>query len=393
MWNPLISQSYIGVIWHVFILLIAQSSGEITNEQNTFLSSFLNMFPLQNLPVPGPLVPFFRSLGVCSGPYEHFGDVTPRIPGPTGTRVDYYFHTNGLNRTIPPVHIFVDQLCFLANLNANIIAQANNFPIRIYTNILGNNVPAAAAPANPFDIIGYFPGVANRWLLSPSHMQVWHANRLALNLPTRMSTIAAIPNTVHGPNRALTLSESLRFSTANINHPQWFVSAISVMQRYSQFFAGSTSLAGIPIVGFGASVPLWIAPAFTQRIGNRAPTYITAPTHSSTPAVPVAMNYLTWLPAANQGCTAETGDPTLIPNQDGSDPNRLARQFSAATQVNIDLSAAGTGPLYSDQPPNAVLRTGPLWPLSVVSRSTAVDNTINSGQNILGMFVADTRLP
>ncbi|CAH9088967.1 unnamed protein product, partial [Cuscuta epithymum] len=52
----------------------------ISPEQICFLNRFLDQFPLGMIEIPGPLVPFFRSLSISSPGFGNFRDVAPALP-------------------------------------------------------------------------------------------------------------------------------------------------------------------------------------------------------------------------------------------------------------------------------------------------------------------------
>nr|AFY23215.1 coat protein [Diuris pendunculata cryptic virus] len=386
LWLPLMSQLYFGIIWIMHILRCSRIGGHCNQEQHQLLDWFESLFPFSNLPVPGPLVPFFQAIGICAGPYDSYGDICPVFPRTRGGRANFWFLQRGLQRLVPPVHLFMDQLNFLANLNAAIIAAANNHPVHIWTNVFGNNVGNALDnTAAQIRNAGIFPGVSNTFNASQTQIQnFWH-NRNALQLPTRLTTN-------QGPNRELTLGEYLRLGTAGEIHAQWFSTSVSIMQRYCQFFQGSTSLAGISTIGFGASIPIWRYSLNSQATEGPNPRVTTRSSHSSTAAVAVHFNTVSWDAPRNRQAFGEIMDPSLLPNEDGSDPARLARQYSAVVQVNTSYQQVTQAGDYSEPPADQDIRSGPTWQLSILSRSPEVDNSLTLPLNILGMFITDTRL-
>ena len=79
-WIPQVSVIVYSVLAYVQILRTAQLTKMNSAENQLFLDNFLCHFPLEYIEIPGPLVPFFRSISVCSPGFGNYQDVSPVLP-------------------------------------------------------------------------------------------------------------------------------------------------------------------------------------------------------------------------------------------------------------------------------------------------------------------------
>jgi hypothetical protein len=52
----------------------------LSPSQNLFLTNFVGTFPLESIKIPGPLVPFFRSISAAAPGFGNFQEVLPGRP-------------------------------------------------------------------------------------------------------------------------------------------------------------------------------------------------------------------------------------------------------------------------------------------------------------------------
>jgi hypothetical protein len=79
-WNPISTRLYFGILFYIQTLRCMFEARILSFRMQQFLGSFLDTIPLETLPIPGPLVLFFRALCVCDSPYPEYGPVSPTIP-------------------------------------------------------------------------------------------------------------------------------------------------------------------------------------------------------------------------------------------------------------------------------------------------------------------------
>lgn len=79
-WIPQVSNIVFSVLFYVQTLRVQQYLTALSPSQNLFLTNFVGMFPLESIEIPGPLVPFFRSISAAAPGFGNFQEVLPRIP-------------------------------------------------------------------------------------------------------------------------------------------------------------------------------------------------------------------------------------------------------------------------------------------------------------------------
>jgi hypothetical protein len=79
-WIPQVSNIVFAVLAFVQVLRAQQVVQALLPSQARFLESFTSKHPLETIVIPGPLVPFFRSISVSNPGFGNFGNVVPVIP-------------------------------------------------------------------------------------------------------------------------------------------------------------------------------------------------------------------------------------------------------------------------------------------------------------------------
>jgi len=93
-YHPYILRLYFAIVFHIQVLRAAHDALQLDHDQHEFLSRFLSNFPPESLPIPGPLLPLFKTL--CSSQPEilNYGKVFPRLPAQPGPSLRSSFVAN-----------------------------------------------------------------------------------------------------------------------------------------------------------------------------------------------------------------------------------------------------------------------------------------------------------
>lgn len=289
-WAPPISQMYIGVLFYIQTLRAMDSASLLTPsyEFSTLLMTFINVFPLTDLWIPGPLVAYFRHISsFWPSASDQFGNVSPEIPPtPEWSRNDFYVidnatyapnAPNALNLHLPNIAAFVSRLRTIcatattANMTQSTFVASVDGPIRA-----ANMFQIALNNGANEQLLLRGPGLN---LAYPENLQMWinASYRLASNsIPFDLNAGAAAGDVEND------WSTFIRFDN---NQHHWFGSTAAIMAKYCQFFHGSAPLSEIvPNSSAAGAVKLRFSGATDI---NTAPTW-----HAAVPGPPaVAAHY------------------------------------------------------------------------------------------------------
>jgi len=101
---PLLSRLYYGVMFNIQTLRAMRSAHGATVSQRRFLESFENEYPLESLPVAGPLVNYFDSIIAYKPEGDRYQYVHPTFPDLTGLKGEVAYSSSDL-RTVKLVNI------------------------------------------------------------------------------------------------------------------------------------------------------------------------------------------------------------------------------------------------------------------------------------------------
>jgi len=100
----LLSRLYYGVMFNIQTLRAMRSAHAATVSQRRFLESFENEYPLESLPVAGPLVNYFDSIIAYKPEGDRYNYVHPTFPDLSGLKAEVAYSTTDL-RTVKLVNI------------------------------------------------------------------------------------------------------------------------------------------------------------------------------------------------------------------------------------------------------------------------------------------------
>lgn len=270
-WAPPISQMYLGVLVIIQSLRAADTAGAIApgSDIALLLQTFMQVFPLNELWIPGPLIAAFRAISAFwPSASDRFGNVTASIgndPGNLFTAANLYRPTN--TNQIPNINWYIHRMRSICG-----VAQiAGITEPQFATHVNGPNYCRNIFGANPANNAAEHsllsgPGCG---FISAGSLQLWKnaAAYLAQNqIPTE------IQNRAFGPLTSWT--DFIRF--VNGEH-SWFGPVSAIMAKYCQFFRGSvplsechptSSAAGAVKCTYAAATNINAPPAWHAQAGN-----------------------------------------------------------------------------------------------------------------------------
>nr|QDW80877.1 coat protein [Rhizoctonia solani dsRNA virus 2] len=250
-WTAFVSQYYASLLWHLQVFRTYAKSGIPDQEGQEFLDFFEKRIDLLNIPVPGPWIPFLRSLSVVEAHHESYGNIAPVLPAIATTPLNsanFFSWPPVVSRSIPNPLLPLDQLHAIAG---HAMGQNNANAFVAYTNIMGMQLIGA----NDFN------NVASLLLNPTSHswssasrsrtatvVEFWHDH--ANMLPTRLVHNQAANQEIN------TYFRYFGFESVDGTHPHGMLETVlNDMALYCQFFKGSAPFSTVDIVGLGASIP------------------------------------------------------------------------------------------------------------------------------------------
>jgi hypothetical protein len=227
-------------------------SGYANDEIITLLLRIKNTYDFRRLMIPGPLVPFYQALSVCSSGSDLLGDVTPILPDlEYCTSTNYYVATTAgssdVNFNVPNVLALLDSI-HKAVLTSKPTDDQMYSPIKhVITNL--HSVVATDGNLDNVSLATSGPGFKTSSNLTNSHLWNFSTSVSRLELPIKLD----IPNAKFGSTTKLTWSQYLRMektplsTDSTVNLRSWFSNMSQVMSDYSAYFRDSKSLGSIPI--------------------------------------------------------------------------------------------------------------------------------------------------
>jgi len=272
-WVPPISQMYIAVLYYVQVFRAMDAAGAITpgSEISNFLRTFIEIFPLNELWIPGPHVAFFRSISAF-WPSEHdqFGNVTPTVPKvPDWSRagkyrLGNYENLSNIDAMLPNISLFITRLRSLV-----VAASAANVTQDTFTN--GTNSPASVETL--FGVV-VTNDAQEQWLTRHTGFMFSYADNLSLwqNAARNISRLSIPQDLVGGTTIPVnSWAAFLRFAQTPNEHT-WFGPVSAIMAKYCQFFNGSASLDSVA-PNCSAAPALKLSPNNGNNIDN-GPTFV-----------------------------------------------------------------------------------------------------------------------
>nr|ATS94414.1 coat protein [Podosphaera prunicola partitivirus 3] len=256
-WHPFVSQLYISVLIYYHTLKCQSVGNQVSQQSRDFLEYLEFQFQVSHLKIPGPLVPFFQALAACSGPNDHYDNVTYGVPDQLlVSQATHYLAANRVNQHLPSVTLILDQFMRLINRFAPVGAAPAPITLDVtdshYLDIYG---VAAAAEAENAECMKCC-NARNEINVALGTMQGFFGTT---NLWRSVLPFSPGTNTsmyVNGNNQnVLGFDQYLGFRGIGDHSNRtyaWFREVSRIMQPYSDFFRDSVSLGSINTSGIGA---------------------------------------------------------------------------------------------------------------------------------------------
>lgn len=322
-WHPFISNIYFAVLTYIQALRAMLHARQGSPATRLWTEQFLRDYPPERLPIPGPLLPIFKSICTSQPKITQYGLISPLIPEIIGPNdASELFMENTAYACLPNVP-------FLIGL-ANSIIQAQPEEIPDYddpaTFTEGNtpHINEAHFPnvwTQDIRILLSQPGSLHRPTVSADIVETFNSEGINLNLPV-------LDNAT--PTRSIQ-----DFLCLNIS--SWFDNIIPIMAEYSTHFKESSHLGDCSPFG--------------------PPTGLVSTRLTTLSSQTAALNQIYNLTSAFPGTFPfkyiyDVRSYELeIPQ-----PFQLMAQFAA---INTRIDYHGMNPIYTNTP--ATTRQGPYW--------------------------------
>jgi len=328
-WHPFVSQAYFGVIVQIHVMRVMRGILYLPPAIMNFLETFENMFPLDSIIIPGPLVPILESITAFEGNFSHIGNVCADFATLTANAAGIFTLPNGLHTIWPHVLFVIDQI----RREAETAIPANYADHRYFHNIF--STPATAASLTTTGQMMSTPHGRHTPFVAQTRLEAFRSWIQRINFPSRVALddIFALPTN-------LSLDQWLVFVDANNAYLPWFEAFAPVMAVFSRHFEGSVSMSRISTRGLAAA----------SLVSRMLPGSHFAPAPAT--FVAVAGNVPAHFvpdPIVNSSANIRHNDPNT---------EELAEQYGMISMVNQDFSAGNNG---INVPGNGILRTGPYW--------------------------------
>jgi len=267
LWSPILTRLAYGILFYIQILRCMRTARTISMALSHLLSNFEEQFDYSTIPIPGPLVPFFKVLTVCQPPFAEFGEVSPRIPSlcdASGNR----------SHSLPE-----DVMCLLPNIvglrrSACTMLRAHGNHALPWDHDLGDSqtahnagVPRAHNAANQ---------QAANANITPGVMNPIPWDERLRDFYQRAPRHIPIPDVPANAPR-LTWKSYLGFSDSL----HWFGELIGIMQLYSRFWNGSITMESCSLRDGGSGLVICqIQNDFLNRDNHRAANALIVPSSS-----------------------------------------------------------------------------------------------------------------
>lgn len=302
-WTPIMSRIYFGTLFIMQILRCMENARILTPSQRELLQQFSEDFPFESLPIPGPLIPFFRSLATCMPYLSEYGIVTPSLPNRTGATLANGFTLNG------DIRVFLPSLPALRVAARRTRQTVNNVAQQWDFNLISTADNAVAAPIGPEANCALLrdaritPGLTHPVNTSARNRNLFALQPLMATYPVPAAAGAQ-----------MTWAEFLGFN----NGTQWFQSIAPTFAFYCKHWKGSGNLASIsPSNGQTGTLIVLSSAVYPTRDAHRqhdisqintAGTLTSAASSITPPADKLAaLTQTNWVPAANYGPNDNAG--------------------------------------------------------------------------------------
>jgi hypothetical protein len=257
-----LTSAFYGVVWYVHNLRAQSTCSSFPDEYRLFLEWFEKTYDLKTIPIPGPIIPFFKTATNVEGPSERYGSIYPFIPTEDELNVlqSRHYEINApFRHHLPNVILALDQIRRFGSFQQEIVAAdpAKTPPVTqvtrpssnyvLYSNIYGETASDTANKrwmmASPNAVDNKHPPVGVRaqahgyWQRAFESIPQYDAT--TGNLTTRLSIYQILGF------RGVT-------TTTRGKYYDWFAKSIPVFQQYCKHWKSSINMYQLQITGLGA---------------------------------------------------------------------------------------------------------------------------------------------
>lgn len=258
-WLPIVSQLYISILWLVQITRIRVELRYGSPKENDLYRNLCDILQVQDLLIPGPLVPFFAALSASSAAFDWIGDFMPGLPSIAELIQAHPTVANQWQRIVPFPCVILDQLIAFSRIAGN---NGDYTSFEWYRNIFG--VTGSDNDPNHITVRWNRIGpnfVAPLYVNNSQHDSArayWSAHLSSAGSYARYSRANAILITTFG--------QFTGFNDGNGHFKlDWFNNVSGIMAKYAMYFNGSMALKDISPSGLGAIIPRGI-PSANQAV-------------------------------------------------------------------------------------------------------------------------------
>jgi hypothetical protein len=378
-WIPIVSQLYVAVLFFYATIRSQNEAGHIDAEQREFLTVMEQIFDARTLRIPGPLVPFFQTLGASNGPSDRFGNVSFGIPSTSVLRVrqrNNYRFSSRVNFDLPNIIFLLDQLIRTLVTDPSTVDNSDTWYFNVF------NVAANAADRTARTM--YNPVARVNHYVSANQLRSFYGQRAqwTRNLPMHV-TDQRSQYEVGNSQTILNLWQIIGFNGIGLQTTtgyHWFRLVATVMQPYTSYFRESVPFAAISPIGIGS---VYIEARFFGITRNASRLLATVETTTSRSNAAVH-RYVCIVPLGLQ-TVYEHVDDTI---------EALAEEYGMLCQLNAnwtDINAHAPG--TAQGPLRALTHYGPVFALPISRRSHIVEMPRALGANVAMYYHSQTQLP
>jgi hypothetical protein len=269
-------------MYYIWLLYVRDMAKDLDQSTSTWLRKFLRDYPLESLPLAGPLEPFFGNLCAYDPKSSKLSLLVPQLPADVGNKIKGQTGPQNIwNMTQPNTAALFDMMKLYVRRSPtdddnNVDDDFVPFTIATGGDLAGIRLSPAAASdtakwlfANPaIDV-----ATPDSYLRYSEHYKRWKASKFGITLPSASNNASDFS----------TIQKYLRMDESN----SWFSECVSMATQQAKFFSdtmnfGKLDWIGTPAVGIHAHVtfnrksqPVMDTVQWYPRFRHEADAYLT----------------------------------------------------------------------------------------------------------------------
>jgi len=246
----ILSRAYYSVLWFIHILRARQAVGNLTSKESSFVRRFERSFPFESLPIAGPLVMYFSSLGAVKTDDPMYNWICPALPAALGPTKASDATGSNYSRILYPWFPAIISLFHSIRNSTNITTSMNDNEEFIPFNIEHGGTFAGITFPPVTQTTQHETRIKNYLLLqgiNKAPEQLLSTLKRVQPLLRRMQSVPVI-----SPETDLSDISSFLLMAGDAN---WFHSIIAIATKEASFFKSTTKFSDIsPTVGLSTLV-------------------------------------------------------------------------------------------------------------------------------------------